>query len=294
MRFLDFIRRLFGGSGGDGGREIEELAKRLGMAPEELLALRPAYTEYQLPKRSGGARRIAAPSPELKEAQRKILRRLLSRLPSHPAAQAFERGRSIVANASPHAGKAVVVKMDLQAFFDSISARRVLDYFRRLGWSEKASGLLAFLCTWKGSLPQGAPTSPRLSNLLNHRFDARLEGLARKLKATYTRYADDLTFSFAADDRSSVHTLLRSVKAVAREEGYRLHQKKKLQIRRRHHCQLVTGLVVNAGVKLPRSRRRWLRAVEHHLATGREASLSPAQLKGWQAFRSMVEGGARK
>src|SRR5207248_8422992 len=94
-------------------------------------------------------------------------------------------------------------------------------------------------------------------------------------------------------DRDRIRYLIRFVKKVAAAEGYRVHGRRKLRIRRRHQQQRVTGLVVNDGVRLPRATRRWLRAVEHHLRTGRAATLTPEQLAGWQAFRQMVEGQSR-
>jgi len=285
LGLLDFLRGFFKTAPALG---VIELARRLGLTTVELLAVEPSYRRFTIPKRSG-ERRIAAPSPELRDLQRRILRRLLARLRVHPAVHGFERKRSIVTNALPHAGKEVVVRMDLRNFFESTPAERVERFFRKVGWDRKASRLLMILCTLDGSLPQGAPTSPRLSNLVNFRLDARLAGLARKLNATYTRYADDLTFSFEANDPPSIHGLLWWVKRIVNAEGYQLHQKKKLDIRRRHNRQLVTGLVVNESVDLPRATRRWLRAVDHHLAGGRPATLTPAQRAGWKSLASMVD-----
>ena len=106
--------------------------------------------------------------------------------------------------------------------------------------------------------------------------------------ATYTRYADDLTFSFPGDHPGSVHRLLWFVRKIVEDEGYDLHIKKKLHIRRRHDRQQVTGLVVNERVNLPRAVRRRLRAIEHHLRTGRTATLTQAQLAGWKALQTMI------
>ena len=97
-----------------------------------------------------------------------------------------------------------------------------------------------------------------------------------------------MTFSFDADDPKRIHDLIWRVQRVVEQEGYRLHLRKKLTIRRPHQRQLVTGLVVNARVNLPRATRRWLRAVEHRLARGGRATLTPAQLAGWRALRQMV------
>ena len=315
------------------GHDVGELARRLGMADHrQLRRFEPRYREFAIPKRSGGTRRIQAPDEELKRLQRSILRRLLPRLKAHPAATGFERGQSIVTNARAHQGQAVVLRFDLCDFFPSTRAKRVKQYFRRIGWNRPATKLLMRFCTYEGGLPQGAPTSPRLSNLVNYRLDARLAGMAAKLGAVYTRYADDITISFPdegpAGGRSVEYTgldfrtgrrmqlskLERNadtiryvtgfVRKVVEAEGYRLHRRKKLSVRRRHHRQVVTGLVVNDQVNLPRSTRRWLRAVEHRSQPAQQTSsgsdeprssvsakkptLAPAQLEGWRALQSMI------
>jgi hypothetical protein len=270
------------------GFGIEELARRLGWDPAALSALRPRYREIMVPKRSGGKRRLCVPDDRLKALQRCILHRLLARLKCHAAATGFQRGQSIVTHARRHAGQAVVVRLDVKDFFPATAAGRVYTYLRKIGWDRPAAGLLTRLCTHRGGLPQGAPTSPRLSNLVNHRLDCRLAGMAAKLGIGYSRYADDITLSFPDDDCRLVRYLIRFVRRVAHEAGYRLHGSKKLRIRRRHQQQRVTGLVVNQGVRLPREVRRRLRAVEHHLRTGRPATLTPAQLAGWRALEHMI------
>jgi hypothetical protein len=290
------------------GHGTRELARRLGVAERELCAFEPTYREFTIAKRGGGTRRILAPDEPLKQLQRLILRRLLRRLRVHPAVRGFERGQSIVTNALPHTGKPVVVRMDVRDFFPSTKAPRVYRFFRKIGWNRPASKLLLRLCTHDGGLPQGAPTSPRLSNLVNYRVDAQLSGLKVRWRNprtggllpespvafAYTRYADDLTFSFAADDRNAIHAVIVQTRVILARAGYRLHLRKKLQIRRQHDRQLVTGLVVNVQVNLPRRVRRWLRSVEHHVAVGRPTSLTPPQLAGWRALQKMVVGQARQ
>jgi hypothetical protein len=207
----------------------------------------------------------------------------------HPAAIGFERGRSIVDNALPHAHQCVVIKLDLVDFFPSTSADRVLSYFQRIGWDAEAAAILTRLCTDDGGLPQGAPTSPALANRVNFGFDVRMEGIAKSRKGTYTRYADDLTLSFPKDYPKRMRGVVQEVCRAARRRGYRVHEREKLAIRRRHQQQCVTGLVVNEGVRLPRKTRRWLRAVEHRLATTGKCTLRDKQLDGWRAYASMVE-----
>jgi retron-type reverse transcriptase len=290
------------------GHGVEELARRLGIEEPRLRRIEPDYRSFTVPKRSGGERRILAPEPELKQVQRRILRRVLGRLKSHPAAMGFERGRSIVTNARPHAGQAVVLRFDLVDFFPSTGTGRMRDYFRRIGWNRPAAALLVRLSTHEGGLPQGAPTSPRLSNLVNYRLDARLAGIATRLGGSYTRYADDITISLAHDVPAKIRFVRRQVRHIVEAQGYRVHTRKKLSIRRRHQRQSVTGLVVNERVRLPRETRRWLRAVEHRLQRDRRGpldghwpssgrfpkrpTLTRAQLEGWRALQAMIQSQA--
>lgn len=281
---MGFLGKLFGG----GGLGLEELEKRLRISQKELAQVPIVYKQFVIPKRSGGQRILHAPEKRLKEIQRAIHFRLLRKLRAHPAAVGFERGKSVVDNALPHLHKAVVLRLDLQDFFPATSAKRVEKFFRKIGWNREAAALLTKLCTREGGLPQGAPTSPRLSTLVNYRLDMRAAAAAKKLGAVYTRYADDMTFSFAKDERKKIHSIISIVKDAAQDEGYSLHLGKKLKIRRRHQAQIVTGLVVNEKVQLPRSTRRRLRAIQHRLKVRGRADLTQAQLDGWKSFAAMV------
>jgi retron-type reverse transcriptase len=298
---MGFFSRLFGFDR-NAGRGLDDLAARLKLSVEQLSAVEPRYREFSLPKRGGGQRRILAPEPELKALQRRIHRRLLARLPVHPAATGFRRGESIVTHARRHQGQAAVIRLDLRDFFPSTSAKRVEKYFRAIGWNRQAAALLVKLCTVDGGLPQGAPTSPVLSNLLNYRLDACIAAYAKRVNVIYSRYADDITLSYSDDAAAAAENgraLAYFVWRVAAEEGYRLHRKKS-SVRHRHQRQLVTGLVVNARVNLPRETRRWLRAVEHRSSQpprlldsldrpAQPPTLSPSQLEGWRALAAMIE-----
>ena len=308
MSLLGFLKQLFAGPSPSGdlrGRShgrakveapeaaghlgADELAVRLGVPLDQLLVAPVGYQQFAIAKRGGGQRRIAAPIASLKALQRTILRRLLARLRSHPAATGFERTHSIVTNAAAHSAAAVAIRMDLREFFTNTSAARVDGFFRGIGRDAPAAELLTRLCTHEGALPQGAPTSPRLSNLVNVVMDVRLAGLAASLGAVYTRYADDMTFSLNEDNHTAVATLIRCTKQIVADFGYKLHPGRKLRIRRRHQSQRVTGLVVNERPALPRETRRMLRAAAHHLATGRAATLTEEQLQGWDALQHMIE-----
>ncbi len=288
MGLFGWIKGLVGG----GGHGLDVLAGRLGMSAAELERVRPDYRAVTIPKRSGGTRTLQVPSPELKALQRKLLRRVLGGLAAHAAAQGFERGASIVTHAKRHTGRDTLIRLDIVSFFDTTGADRVEAYFRAIGWSRQAAALLTRLTTHNGALPQGAPTSPRLSNLVNHRMDARIAAMVESRagrEATYSRYADDITISLARHDRALVGQIIGNASRIVREEGYVLHAKKKRAVLRPHHRQVVTGLVVNATVNLRRTRRRWLRAVEHRLANGQEATITEAQLQGWKSLQRMIE-----
>lgn len=274
-----------------GEKPPEELGQWLGIELAELRAVPVRYHRFEVPKRAGGTRTIDAPEGDLKAVQHTILRRVLRRLSAHPAAHAFEAGRSIVTNALPHVRKPVVITLDLRDFFPSTTAGRVHKYLRVIGWSRVAAAELVRLTTHEGGLPQGAPTSPRLSNLVNVQMDHRLARLAETLGGAYTRYADDLTFSLAEDTRAGVAGVLTGTRRIVRDYGYELHPDKRA-IRRPHQRQEVCGLVVNEGIALPRETRRWLRAVEHRLRTQGRSSLAEDELQGWLALVSMVHSQA--
>ncbi len=239
------------------------------------------YHRYGIAKKTGGVRHISAPKPALAAAQRWVLENILNRLEPEPEAHGFVAGRSIVTNAAPHAGRAVVVNLDLKEFFPSITFRRVKGLFEAVGYSEHAATVLALLCTepprveaeldgkvyhvalGQRVLPQGACTSPAITNALCRRLDRRLAGLARRHQFTYTRYADDLTFS--GDNAKAVGRLLRSVRSVLQEEGFVEHPRK-TKVMRRARRQEVTGVTVNVKPAVSRREVHTLRAILHNAA----------------------------
>jgi retron-type reverse transcriptase len=270
------------------GKYLRDATARLAVPEHDLRRIQPSYREVFVPKKRGGERRLLIPDPPLKALQRRVLRRLLAKLRAHPAAHGFERGRSIVTNALPHGSQSVVIKIDLVDFFTATTAARIDAYFRRIGWNAEAAAILTKICTTEGGLPQGAPTSPRLSNLVNFNMDSRIARFVARRKGQYTRYADDITISFPKDYPRKVRGTIQVVKRIVKRYGYRIHLRGKLQILRRHQQQRVTGLVVNRHAQLPRKIRRWLRAVEHRLKTKGEATLTPKQLAGWRALQAMI------
>jgi len=236
------------------------------------------YVFFQVPKRSGGTRLLSAPHDGLARAQQWILDNILAKLATEPPAHGFVAGRSTVTNAAPHLRQGVVVNLDLSDYFPTISFRRVRGVFQRLGYSPAVATVLALLCTeaprraveldgrmlfvavGERALPQGACTSPALSNQVTRRLDKRLGGMARKHGWTYTRYADDLTFS--SDRRADVPMLLARVRHIVGEEGFVVNPDKG-RVQRSSGRQTVTGVVVNQKPALPREEVRRLRAILH-------------------------------
>jgi retron-type reverse transcriptase len=240
------------------------------------------YTRFTIPKKNGGVREISAPKPELRKAQEWVKVNILDRIPPHSAAYGFVPGRSIVDNAACHLGRAVVIKMDVKDFFPSITFRRVKGLFRSFGYSEGIATLLALLCTepprqevefdgmfyyvamGERQLPQGACTSPAITNLMCRRLDARLQGLAEANGFTYTRYADDLTFSGESKAAERVGRVIHSARAILRFEGFAVNDEK-TRILRSSGRQRVTGIVVNEKPNLSRRELRRFRALLHNV-----------------------------
>ncbi len=289
-----------------------ELAAALGLAVPRLrwlcyhtdAATRTHYVQFEVPKKSGGVRTLAAPHATLAAAQGWVLANILGRLPTEGPAHGFVPGRSTVTNAAPHAGQDVVVNVDLADFFPSVGFARVRHLFARCGYSGAVSTLLALLCTecprrrvqYAGrayfvatgprGLPQGACTSPAASNQVARKLDRRLSALASKLGFAYTRYADDLTFSAPPGRRERVGYLLARVRHIAADEGFALNPRK-TRVQRPETQQRVTGLVVNAAPAVPREVVRRLRAILHRAGT---EGLAAQNRQNHPHFRAWVEG----
>jgi RNA-directed DNA polymerase len=251
------------------------------------------YRYEWVTKRSGSLRLLEAPKPRLKRLQRRVLDAILAPIPPHDAAHGFRPGRSVTSFVEPHVGRPIVLKMDLQDFFATITAARVIAVFLTAGYPEPVARRLAGLCTntvprailgkapgsgseaersskeaiWRAGqlyrvphLPQGAPTSPALANLAAYRLDARLAGLARAAGACYTRYADDLVFSGDEDFARSIGRFPTHVAAIALEEGFAV-QHRKTRVMRRGRRQRAAGVVINEKINMPRDDYDRLKAI---------------------------------
>jgi len=227
---------------------------------------------WQAKPKSGRFRLIESPKTLLKFAQRQVLRKILDAIPPHAAARGFRPGNSVRDFVTPHTGQKLLLRFDLEDFFPSLSAARVLRVFLTAGYPEAVARALTRLTTrttphstleektlaWAERrrfatphLPQGAPTSPALANLGAFRLDCRLAGLAGSVGANYTRYADDLLFSGGADFSRQSRSLETLIAAIILEEGFRPNHHK-TRVLRQGHKQHAAGLVLNEKPNIDR------------------------------------------
>lgn len=240
------------------------------------------YQHFQVPKKTGGVRDIAAPMPRLKRAQYWILENILDVININDAAHGFAKERSIVSNAANHVAKDVVINVDLENFFPSVTFARIKGVFSALGYSEHIATILAALCSQadqdiisldgerfyvdkaKPCLPQGAPTSPAISNILCRKLDRRMQDVTKTLGFSYSRYADDLTFSADNIDDSKIKKLFWRINGILKDESFKLNHSK-TRIMRKHCRQEVTGVVVNQKLSVDRKTLKKFRALLHQM-----------------------------
>lgn len=255
-------------------RELASVERDLGIPARTLYAVSNSlgrhYRTVRIPKEDGTSRVLTVPDPLLKHIQRRIADVLLSQMPVSPYATAYRPGGGALVNAAPHAGQPRILKLDIRHFFDSILYSTVKDRaFPAEKYAEPIRVLLTMLCYYRDSLPQGAPTSPAISNLVLREFDYAVGTWCRSRGITYTRYCDDMTFSGCFEPKS----VLDFVEPALRKEGFFLHPGK-IVTAHRGQQQTVTGLVVNDRPSVPAAYRRTLRqelyycqkfGVEEHL-----------------------------
>lgn len=263
------------------------------------------YTEFEIPKKSGDPRRICAPTGDLKGVQRQLAdalwehqKSVYEELGIKPnISHAFEKGKSIITNAKIHRNKRVVVNVDLKDFFDSIHIGRVCGFFEKNKYFNLPHGAavtIAQLACYQGKLPQGAPTSPIITNLICQVLDMHLLSLAKRYKLDYTRYADDMTFS--TNDRSILErweSFYEELDKKVKKAGFSINEKK-TRITYRDSKQIVTGLVVNKKISVDHSYCRKVRAMAHSLYTNGSYQAdgvegTARQLEGRFAFIDQIE-----
>ncbi len=235
------------------------------------------YKAFSIPKKDGSKRQIYAPVSAIKTIQQRLSDYLYAHYTVKSCAHGFVKGKDIVTNASRHRNRRWIVNIDLKDFFPGINFGRVRGAFlaRPFNASKEAATLLAQICCFKGALPQGAPTSPIVSNIVCRQLDNKLIDFARANRLHYTRYADDITFStnlkdvptsLGVIDESGSFILDKSVRQIINDCGFVINEAK-VHCSSRHHRQMVTGLVTNTKVNVPRSYIKQIRCMLHAYET---------------------------
>lgn len=271
------------------------------------------YHNFTIPKKTGGQRKISSPKPLLRKAQNWIKANILDKLHPEECVHGFIKGKSIMSNATGHVASDLVINMDLKDFFPTIKFKRVKGMFRSFGYSEAVAIVLSLLCTepprervsYNGKiynvslgdreLPQGACTSPAVTNIICRHMDIRLKGKAESLGFNYTRYADDLTFSGPKDSMKDTGKLLKDVTSIVSNEGFEVHPDK-TRVFHKSRRQEVTGIVVNKKLSVSRDDIKKFRAILHncekHGIESQNKEKHPnfiAYLRGYCSYISMVD-----
>ena len=240
-------------------RELSSLERDLGISAKTMYAvsnsLSKHYRKAKLPKKSGDFRNLSVPDQVLKNIQRKIANVLLVQMPVSRYAKAYRFGSSTLRNAKHHVGKQVLLKLDILHFFDSIRYSTVKDnVFPEEIYADPIRILLTMLCYHKDALPQGAPSSPAITNIILYEFDEQLGQWCLERGITYTRYCDDMTFSGTFEPTE----VIQFARLELGKLGFLLNEQK-TRIQRSGQQQIVTGIVVNKKMSIPTSYRHKLR-----------------------------------
>lgn len=213
------------------------------------------YEEIIIKKKNKDLRYLNEPSPILKSIQKRILKNVLEEKMISKCAYAYKKGLSTVLNAKNHVGCKVILKLDIENFFDNINFYKVYNScFNENLYPKKLGMLLTNLCVYNGKLPQGAPTSGYISNIVLRDFDCNIDAYCKDKNINYTRYSDDMTFSGEFDIRK----LIKYVNELLFKEGFRLN-KSKIKVVLNTTRQQVTGIVVNKKLNLSKNYKRKVR-----------------------------------
>jgi RNA-directed DNA polymerase len=213
------------------------------------------YTKFYIRKKTTGLREISEPMPTLKEIQKWILNNILYQINISKFAKAFRKNYSIKTNARFHVNQDYVLSLDIKEFFPSIKLAKIYSIFLGIGYCKQVAMMLTKLCCLDNSLPQGAPTSPALSNIVAQKIDNRVGGFAVKFGLRYTRYADDITISGPDFHPGSI---IKFVEKVLNENEFELNHNK-TRLMRPHERQVVTGITVNKKLNASKGLRRSIR-----------------------------------
>lgn len=251
------------------------------------------YNQLNVKKRNGKIRKLYSPSKVLKYYQKWIAAEVLSEAPIHECCTAYQKGIGLNKNVMPHQNHMYFLCVDIEDFFPSINFKRIFHLFKKLTHDTQMAHTFTELCTLHKMLPQGAVTSPALSNAVNYRLDKRIHGYAKKHGLVYTRYADDITLS--GNDMKAIKNAYYTVKRIIESEGYQFN-KEKTRILKPGVKRKVTGLLVNEEqeIRIGREKYRELRSMIYtyknsRAITGVEKEQLFLKIKGWISYLKHVD-----
>ena len=246
-------------------KELASIEHDLGFSAKTLYGLsnnlEKHYHNVFIPKSDGSKRKLSVPDLILKKVQRSIADNILMQYPISRYAQAYKLGSSIQRNAQPHVAKKKLLKLDIEGFFDHILYSQVKDIvFYEEKFSEPIRILLTMLCYYKESLPQGAPTSPAITNIIMYDFDETVGDFCKKKKISYTRYCDDMTFSGEFNEKEIINFVRNELSKL----GLHLKNRKTAVIPTTKR-QTVTGIVVNEKLNLTKEYKKNIRQEMYYI-----------------------------
>ena len=272
-------------------RELSSIEKDLGFSAKTLYGLSNSlekhYHTVYLPKSDGSKRKLSVPDLILKPVQKSIADNILIQYPISKYAKAYKPGSSIQKNARPHVGKKKILKLDIEGFFDHILYSRVKDtVFYEEKYSESIRILLTMLCYYNDSLPQGAPTSPAITNIIMYDFDETVGAFCNEKNIAYTRYCDDMTFSGDFDEKE----IISFVKNVLFKFGLHLNNRKTAVVPATKR-QCVTGIVVNEKMNITKDYRKKVRQEVYYIRKfGLDGCLNNMGISDKERYLSSLKG----
>ncbi len=247
------------------------------------------YKTYEIFKKSGKERTICQPCKKLKGLQSWILVNILNKIKVSNSCKGLEKNCSTLDNAIPHKGANSILAIDLKDFFTTITSKQVYNIFKTIGYNKLISTIYTNICTYNGILPQGSPCSPKLANLTAWTLDNRIQGYVGKRGITYTRYADDLTFSGL--NPAKVVKIIPMIKKIIENECFIINHSK-TRIAGAARRKIVTGLVISGdNIGIGKQKYKKLRAKIHHLSflTEKENTKLLNEVRGWLSYLNSVD-----
>lgn len=272
-------------------RELSSIEQDLSFPAKTLYGLsnnlEKHYHSVFIPKSDGSKRKLCVPDLILKQVQKSIADNILIQYPISRYAKAYKPGSSVQKNARPHVGKKKVLKLDIEGFFDHILYSQVKDtVFYKEKYSEHIRILLTMLCYFKESLPQGAPTSPAITNIIMYNFDETVGSFCEKKHIAYTRYCDDMTFSGDFDEKEVI--------AFVKDELYKLGlflKNRKTVVIPSTKCQCVTGIVVNEKINITKDYKKKIRQEMYYIRKyGLDGHLSRMNISDKEQYVLSLKG----